>query len=222
MPPAECFLHLSDKNIDFHPLVQDWYEGAPAVVTANICLPLGAGKGTTVRAVRILLPETVTFTPIEISWRAAASPSSWPATCRGASYSRSETARDQALTFRRLLRLVSLYAPADPGAFRHPAKPSIIHHHVRRICPQPRCGMTGKEQHFRPPHSLTSTKCCCNSRSTSPLARIVLAEHKIQRKTMDRAFVTGLYRVTLQWVYVVLSRARLPRAHPIVSARILP
>jgi len=46
--------------------MQDWYEGAPAVITANICLPLGVGNGTTVQAIRILFPEMVTFTPIEV------------------------------------------------------------------------------------------------------------------------------------------------------------
>jgi len=46
--------------------VQGCYDGAPAVVTANICLPLGVGNGTTVRAARILFPETATFTPIEV------------------------------------------------------------------------------------------------------------------------------------------------------------
>ena len=40
---------------------------APAVITANICLPLGIGNGTTVHAIRILFPETMTFTPIEVS-----------------------------------------------------------------------------------------------------------------------------------------------------------
>jgi len=68
MPPAyrERLLQLPDKNTDFRPLVQDWYEEAPAVVTANICLPLGVGNGTTVRVVRILFPDTATFTPIEV------------------------------------------------------------------------------------------------------------------------------------------------------------
>ena len=79
-------------------------------------------------------------------------------------------------------RPFSLHAPADPSAFRYPVKPSI-HHHVRGICLQLRCGMTGKEQHLQLPQSLISTKCCCNSRSTTPLARIVLAGHKGQGKT---------------------------------------
>jgi len=73
MPLAERILPLPDKNIDFHPLLQDWYDGAPAGVTANICLPLGVGNGKTVGAARILFPETVTFTPIEVSMAAAAS-----------------------------------------------------------------------------------------------------------------------------------------------------
>ena len=47
--------------------MQYWYEGAPAVITANICLPLGIGNGTTVHAIQILFPATVTFTPIEVS-----------------------------------------------------------------------------------------------------------------------------------------------------------
>jgi len=66
MPPAERLLQLPDQNIDFHPLVQEWYEGAPAVVTANICPPLGVGDGTTVRAVRIMFPETATHPPIKV------------------------------------------------------------------------------------------------------------------------------------------------------------
>jgi len=99
MPLAERLLQLPDKRIDFHPLVQDWYEGAPAAITSNICSPLTVGNSTTVCAIRILFPETVTFTPIEVFMTAAASPSSWPATCQGSSYSRSETARDPALTF---------------------------------------------------------------------------------------------------------------------------
>jgi len=36
MPLAERLLQLPDKNIGFQPFVQDWYEGAPAVITANI------------------------------------------------------------------------------------------------------------------------------------------------------------------------------------------
>jgi len=66
MPSAERLLQLLDKNTNFHPLVQGCYDGAPAVVTANICLPLGVGNGTTVRAARILFPETATVTPIEV------------------------------------------------------------------------------------------------------------------------------------------------------------
>jgi len=60
--------------------------------------------------------------------------------------------------------------------------------------------MTGKEQHIRLPHSLTSTYCCCNSRNTTPLAHIALAGHKAQGKTMAHAFVIGLRRITLQWL----------------------
>jgi len=50
MLPAyrERLLQLPDKSTNFHPLVQDWYEEAPAIVTANICPPLGVGNGTTV------------------------------------------------------------------------------------------------------------------------------------------------------------------------------
>ena len=54
---------------------------------------------------------------------------------------------------------------------------------IRGICLQLQCGVTGKEQHLQLPQSLISTKCCCNSRSTSPLAYIVLAGHKGQGKT---------------------------------------
>jgi len=55
--------------------------------------------------------------------------------------------------------------------------------------------------------SLTSTYCCSNSGSTSlTLARIMLAGHKTPGKTMDRDFEAGLHRVTLQWLYIVLSR----------------
>jgi hypothetical protein len=67
--------------------------------------------------------------------------------------------------------------------------------------------MTGKEQHLQLPQSLISTKYCCNSRSTSPLARIVLAGHKGQGKNVACAFVTGLHRVTLQWLYSIASKA---------------
>ena len=88
--------------------------------------------------------------------------------------------------------------------------------------------MKGKEQHLQLPHSLTSTYCFCNSRSASPLARIVLAGHKAQGKTMARAmaraFVAGLHRVTLQGLYVVLSRVWLlaPAHCQLFSAHILP
>ena len=54
MPLVERLLQLPDKNIDFHPLVQDWYEGAPAVITTNICSPLRVGNSTTVRAIRVV------------------------------------------------------------------------------------------------------------------------------------------------------------------------
>ena len=33
---------------------------------SSLPLPLGVGNGTTVRAARILFPETATFTPIEV------------------------------------------------------------------------------------------------------------------------------------------------------------
>ena len=81
-------------------------------------------------------------------------------------------------------------------------------------------GMTGKEQHLRPPPSLTSTYYCCNSRSTSPLARIVLAGHKALGKPMDRAFVASLDCITLQWLCVILSRVQLPRALPLPTASV--
>jgi len=62
--------------------------------------------------------------------------------------------------------------------------------------------------------SLQPIVSCCNSRSTAPLTSMVLLGHKTQGKTMDRAFVAGLDRVTLQCLYVVLSHVRLPRARP--------
>ena len=57
---------MPDKNNDFRLLVQDWYKRAPTVVTSNICLPLGVDSNTTLHAVRILFPETATFTPIKV------------------------------------------------------------------------------------------------------------------------------------------------------------
>jgi len=67
MPPErERPLQLPDKNTDFRLLVQDWYKGAPTVVTTNICLPLGVDSNTTDRIGRILFPETATFTPINV------------------------------------------------------------------------------------------------------------------------------------------------------------
>jgi len=88
----------------FRLIVQDWYEGAPTVVTTNICLPLRIDTNTTAGVVWILFPETATFTPIEVPVadgriQLAALPSSWPDACRGTSCSRSEMARDLALTF---------------------------------------------------------------------------------------------------------------------------
>ena len=85
--------------------------------------------------------------------------------------------------------------------------------------------MKGKEQHLQLPYSLTSTYCSCNSHSASPLARIVLAGHKAQGKTMaramDRVYVAGLHRVTLQSFY--REYGSLAPAHcQLFSAHILP
>jgi len=63
--------------------------------------------------------------------------------------------------------------------------------------------MISKELHLQLPQSLTSTKCCCNSGSTSSLAGIVLAGHKTHGITMARGFVVGLSRVKLQWLFAV-------------------
>jgi len=64
MPPErERPLQLPDKNTDLRLLVQDWYKGAPTVVTTNICLPLGVGSNTTDRIGRILFPETAVHFP---------------------------------------------------------------------------------------------------------------------------------------------------------------
>ena len=46
--------------------MQDWYKGAPTVVTTNICLPLGVDSNTADRIGRIMCPETATFTPIKV------------------------------------------------------------------------------------------------------------------------------------------------------------
>jgi len=180
--------------------VQDWYEGAPAVITANICLPLGVGNGTTVHAIRILFPETVTFTLIEVFLAGG---------CIIVQLARY------------MLRFIVLQvrdgqgpSPQIPGPtdgqffYMLPQIQALFVTLLnRRICLQLRCGMTGKEQHLQLPHSLTSIKGCCNSRSTSPLARIVLPGHKAQGITMAYAFVTGLHRVTLQWQYSIASKA---------------
>jgi len=42
-------------------------EGAPTVVTANMCLPFGVDNGTSVRVARMLFSGIATFTPIEVT-----------------------------------------------------------------------------------------------------------------------------------------------------------
>ena len=86
-------LQLPDKNIDFHPLVQECYEGAPAFVTTNIYLPSGLATAQIFVPFGSCSPKRRRLRQSRFPWRAAASPSSWPATCRGSSYSRSKTAR---------------------------------------------------------------------------------------------------------------------------------
>ena len=58
--------------------------------------------------------------------------------------------------------------------------------------------MKGKEQHLQLTYSLTSTYCCCNSRSTSHWPALCSHMHTAPKETMARAFVAGLHRVTLQ------------------------
>jgi len=69
MPPAkrERLLQLpSAKQEHRLPLARDWYKGAPPVVTTNIILPLGVDSNTADRIGRIVCPETVKFTAIEV------------------------------------------------------------------------------------------------------------------------------------------------------------
>ena len=63
-PPFCC--HRPNKNTDFRFLEQDWYKGAPTVVTTNICLPLGVDSNTADCIGRNVCPETATFAPIEV------------------------------------------------------------------------------------------------------------------------------------------------------------
>jgi len=77
----ERLLQLPDKNTDFRLLVQNWYKGAPTVVTpASACL---SGLTTTQQLVSFgtCSPERQRLCRSRIPWRAAASPSSWPAAC---------------------------------------------------------------------------------------------------------------------------------------------
>ena len=143
--------------------MQDWYKRAPTVVTTNICLPLGVDSNTTVRIGRILFPKMATFTPIKVP----------VAGCR--------------ITVQ-LARCIMLQGPRWPGTqlslSRADERPISLtcsrrSRHFSSPCqtvnspscpthfPQPRCSMKGKEQHLQLPYSLTSTYCCCNSRSTS-------------------------------------------------------
>jgi len=195
-------------------------------------LPARRGwNGTTVRGARILFPETAAFTPIEVPMagdRIIVQLASYLPRCIVLQVRDGQglSSHFPGLTDGQFPR-----GPADQGAFCHHGKPSI-YQHVRCLCPQPWCGMTGKEQHFQLPQSLTSPHLQQQQPQHLTLACIVLAGHKTQVKFMYRAFdnVASLCRVALQCLTVVLSRVRFPRfpraqsAHPLptISAHTLP
>jgi len=154
MPPTERLLQLLDKNTDFHPLMQGCYDGAPAVVTAPA--PRGWQRHNS-SCCSDLVPRNGDVYANRGSH--GGRPYHRPAGQLHAEVHRTLGPRrpgTQPSLFRADGRPVTLHASANPGAFRHPAKPSM-HHHVRRIFLQPRCSMTGKEQHLQLSQSLTST-----------------------------------------------------------------